>query len=242
MILLEYQISRGFEAEVLHRRVGNAMVYGSNEKFVFLLVLSSVITTSLLNAQEYHDDPVTATVLESKQDFPCYSLPKENYTCSACIQFHDTCAWCSKVGFDDDNQHPRCDSLERLAEHGCPDDEIEFPKTTVQTAENQPLTNAGDIASEEEAIQLKPQRMVVNIRPKARVRFNVTYRQAVDYPVDLYYLMDLSYSMKDDKKKLSELGDLLAERMRAITKNFRLGFGSFIDKKLMPFVDPRPEK
>ncbi|PIO74296.1 integrin beta cytoplasmic domain protein [Teladorsagia circumcincta] len=90
--------------------------------------------------------------------------------------------------------------------------------------------------------------MFVEIRPKSRVRFNVTYRQAVDYPVDLYYLMDLSYSMKDDKQKLSELGDLLgtdhhcAVRMRNITKNFRLGFGSFIDKKLMPFIDPRIEK
>ncbi len=31
----------------------------------------------------------------------------------------------------------------------------------------------------------------------------------MDYPVDLYYLMDLSYSMKDDKQKLSELGDQL---------------------------------
>uniref|UniRef100_A0A1I7X055 INB domain-containing protein n=1 Tax=Heterorhabditis bacteriophora TaxID=37862 RepID=A0A1I7X055_HETBA len=30
--------------------------------------------------------------------------------------------------------------------------------------------------------------------------------------------------------------------MRTITKNFRLGFGSFIDKKLMPFIDPRIEK
>lgn len=30
--------------------------------------------------------------------------------------------------------------------------------------------------------------------------------------------------------------------MRLITKNFRLGFGSFIDKKVMPFVDPRKEK
>jgi len=30
--------------------------------------------------------------------------------------------------------------------------------------------------------------------------------------------------------------------MRSITKNFRLGFGSFIDKKVMPFVDPRKEK
>lgn len=39
----------------------------------------------------------------------------------------------------------------------------------------------------------------------------MTFRQAVDYPVDLYYLMDLSYSMKDDKEKLSQLGDLLGE-------------------------------
>lgn len=30
--------------------------------------------------------------------------------------------------------------------------------------------------------------------------------------MDLYYLMDLSYSMKDDKEKLSQLGDLLGEK------------------------------
>lgn len=33
-----------------------------------------------------------------------------------------------------------------------------------------------------------------------------------------------------------------ADRMKQITKNFRLGFGSFVDKKVMPFVDPRKEK
>lgn len=41
------------------------------------------------------------------------------------------------------------------------------------------------------------------------MRFNVTYKQAVDYPVDLYYMMDLSLSMSDDREKLSLLGDLL---------------------------------
>lgn len=41
------------------------------------------------------------------------------------------------------------------------------------------------------------------------VTFPVTYRQAVDYPVDLYYVMDMSHSMEDDKQKLSELGALL---------------------------------
>ncbi len=40
------------------------------------------------------------------------------------------------------------------------------------------------------------------------------YSQAEDYPVDLYYLMDLSKSMEDDKEKLSALGDLLAATMQ----------------------------
>jgi len=66
------------------------------------------------------------------------------------------------------------------------------------------------------------------------------YAQAEDYPVDLYYLMDLSKSMEDDKHKLSELGELLAERMQNITSNFRLGFGSFVDKVVMPYVSTVP--
>lgn len=41
--------------------------------------------------------------------------------------------------------------------------------------------------------------------------FTVTFRQANDYPVDLYYLMDLSYSMADDKEKLSELGTKIGQ-------------------------------
>merc|ERR1719225_66224 len=68
------------------------------------------------------------------------------------------------------------------------------------------------------------------------------YEQAVDYPVDLYYLMDLSKSMEDDKEKLSALGDLLVEAMERLTSNFRLGFGSFVDKVVMPYVSTVPRK
>ena len=68
------------------------------------------------------------------------------------------------------------------------------------------------------------------------------YEQAKDYPVDLYYLMDLSKSMEDDKEKLSALGDLLAATMQNITSNFRLGFGSFVDKVVMPYVSTVPRK
>lgn len=70
----------------------------------------------------------------------------------------------------------------------------------------------------------------------------IKYSQAHDYPVDLYYLMDLSKSMEDDKKSLSDLGDLLSSTMRKLTSNFRLGFGSFVDKVLMPYVSTVPKK
>jgi len=42
-------------------------------------------------------------------------------------------------------------------------------------------------------------------------KFSVKFRQAENYPVDLYYVMDMSNSMKDDKARLALLGDLLGE-------------------------------
>ncbi|CAG2179959.1 unnamed protein product, partial [Oppiella nova] len=73
-------------------------------------------------------------------------------------------------------------------------------------------------------------------------RFRIKYEQALDYPVDLYYLMDLTYSMKEHKEKLVELADSLAIHMNNITKSFRLGFGSFIDKVVMPYASMVPKK
>uniref|UniRef100_A0A5S6QH31 Integrin beta n=1 Tax=Trichuris muris TaxID=70415 RepID=A0A5S6QH31_TRIMR len=174
--------------------------------------------------------------------FPCHALSRENYTCEHCVQQHPTCAWCTMPGYDDNNRHSRCDTLERLKNNGCFDDLIENPRTAYSIVRDEPLSNAGETEEESEAVQLQPQEIMITMRPKDVLSFDVTFRQAVDYPVDLYYLMDLSFSMADDKQKLTELGDLLSERMRKITRNFRLGFGSFVDKKVMPFVDARPDK
>ena len=82
----------------------------------------------------------------------------------------------------------------------------------------------------------------MSLRVNEAYEMSFQYAQAVDYPVDLYYLMDLSKSMEDDKEKLSALGDLLAETMQEITSNFRLGFGSFVDKTVMPYVSTVPQK
>ena len=91
-------------------------------------------------------------------------------------------------------------------------------------------------------MQLRPQSVKLELRVNEAYEMSFHYEQAVDYPVDLYYLMDLSKSMEDDKEKLSALGDLLAETMQEITSNFRLGFGSFVDKTVMPYVSTVPQK
>ena len=39
----------------------------------------------------------------------------------------------------------------------------------------------------------------------------LTIRQAEDFPVDLYFIMDLSQSMADDLKNLKDLGDMLGK-------------------------------
>ncbi|RWS15929.1 integrin beta-PS-like protein, partial [Dinothrombium tinctorium] len=99
-----------------------------------------------------------------------------------------------------------------------------------------------NVRDDKDIIQLKPQRIALKLRPHTKQTFKLTVRQAVGYPVDLYYVMDLSRTMRDHKDKLAKLGDQLATEMRKITGNFKIGFGSFIDKQVMPFIDITPEK
>lgn len=78
--------------------------------------------------------------------------------------------------------------------------------------------------------------------PDDSKRFTVKVRQVEDYPVDLYYLMDLSYSMNDDLFRLRTLGKGLAEAMNRTTSNLRMGFGAFVDKPLSPYMYISPEE
>lgn len=73
-------------------------------------------------------------------------------------------------------------------------------------------------------------------------RVTIKYNQAEDYPVDLYYLMDLSASMEAYRDKLSKLGLQLAKAMQKLTSNFRIGFGSFVDKVVLPMTSTQPDK
>ncbi|KAK7108922.1 integrin beta-PS-like isoform X2 [Littorina saxatilis] len=157
-------------------------------------------------------------------------------SCSACISTASECGWC----LVEDYEKPRCDKIQNHARpDGCDPSAITSPQDSLYLEENVKVRD-GELP--EDAVQLQPQRVKIKIRPNKPVRIPITFRQAENYPVDLYYLMDLSNSMEDDKTKLAELGNLIAERMSAITKNFRLGFGSFVDKVVMPYVSTVPRK
>lgn len=146
----------------------------------------------------------------------CTSLTR----CYQCIG-EANCAWCSDENFPS----ARCDSLDNLQSLQCKN--VSNPSSKPNIEEDSPV---GPL------VQVQPQKIRLDLRTGKPATFTLTVRPAKNYPVDLYYLMDMSDSMKDDLINLRALAGEIATAMRNITKNYKLGFGSFVDKTVSPFV------
>lgn len=153
-------------------------------------------------------------------------------SCKQCLAVSPLCAWCSAKTMDQSS--PRCDLLANLLQNGCRRDLIEFPTSSVTIQEDRPLSDKGSGGST--TTQMRPQRIELKLRPDDSQIFQVQVRQVEDYPVDIYYLMDLSNSMKDDLRNIQNLGTTLANEMRKLTSNLRIGFGAFVDKPISPYM------
>uniref|UniRef100_A0A8C0XEG0 Integrin beta n=1 Tax=Castor canadensis TaxID=51338 RepID=A0A8C0XEG0_CASCN len=161
-------------------------------------------------------------------------------SCEECLLIHPKCAWCSKEYFGSPRSvTSRCDLRENLVQNGC-GSEIESPASNTHVLRSLPLSSKGSSTAGSSVIQMTPQEITMSLRPGDQTTFQLQVRQVEDYPVDLYYLMDLSLSMKDDLDNIRNLGTKLAEEMRKLTSNFRLGFGSFVDKDISPFSYTAP--
>ncbi|XP_040297556.1 integrin beta-6 [Bufo bufo] len=162
-------------------------------------------------------------------------------TCEDCLKLGPHCAWCSQKNFTDPLGVPaRCDTPEVLLSKGCPANHIEFPLSKVETQRMSPLTE-GAHKNSDHTTQITPQKLVLKLRPGNSITFQVDVRQSEDYPVDLYYLMDLSASMSDDLRTIQQLGSTLSKEMSNLTSNFRLGFGTFVEKPVSPYIKTVPE-
>ncbi|CAM4588842.1 unnamed protein product [Leuciscus chuanchicus] len=162
-------------------------------------------------------------------------------TCGECIQTGPQCVWCK----DPDFKPSRCDEKESLQKAGCTPLGIENPRGTVTIDKNKPVTNRKNEGEEnlrpEEFVQIQPQKFTLNLRSDEPQKFTLTFKRAKDYPIDLYFLMDLSDSMRTNLENVKNLGADLAKEMRYITKDLRIGFGSFLEKLVMPFILTTPK-
>uniref|UniRef100_A0A8C0TIR8 Integrin beta n=2 Tax=Canis lupus familiaris TaxID=9615 RepID=A0A8C0TIR8_CANLF len=162
-------------------------------------------------------------------------------SCRECILSHPSCAWCKQLNFtaSGEAEERRCGPAQELLARGCAPTALEEPRGRQEVLQERPL---GSGLRGEGATQLTPQRVRVALRPGEPQRLAVRFRRAEGYPVDLYYLMDLSYSMKDDLERVRQLGHDLLVRLREVTQSVRIGFGSFVDKTVLPFVSTVPAK
>ncbi|XP_038605278.1 integrin beta-2 [Tachyglossus aculeatus] len=156
-------------------------------------------------------------------------------SCQDCIQSGPGCAWCKKPDFTKRGEPDsiRCDTKEQLIQRGCEEGNIMNPNSVAIPEEREMLNNQK---------QLTPQKMRLQLRPGQAAVFNVTFKRAKGYPIDLYYLMDLSYSMSDDLQNVKRLGADLLKALKEITESGQIGFGAFVDKTVLPFVNTHPEK
>uniref|UniRef100_A0A7N6BN44 Integrin beta n=1 Tax=Anabas testudineus TaxID=64144 RepID=A0A7N6BN44_ANATE len=155
-------------------------------------------------------------------------------TCEECLQLSAQCAWCTQENFTDwFSVRERCDTLDILLEKGCARDHLQFLVSKAQILQDRPL---GEKTSNANITQISPQKMALKLRPGSPLTFQVKIKQTEDYPVDIYYLMDLSASMIDDLKMIKDLGSSLSKEMANLTSKLRIGFGSFVEKPVLPYI------
>ncbi|XP_071667065.1 integrin beta-6 isoform X4 [Patagioenas fasciata] len=163
-------------------------------------------------------------------------------TCEDCLLSGPQCAWCFQENYTDSTGfHGRCDTPRNLLSKGCQLSLIEFPISEVKIHRNKPLTVATQ-NNNSDVTQISPQKLSLWLRPGHEETIQIKVRQTEDYPIDLYYLMDLSASMDDDLNTIKELGSTLSKEMSKLTSNFRLGFGSFVEKPVSPFIKTTAEE
>lgn len=76
----------------------------------------------------------------------------------------------------------------------------------------------------------------MKLRPGREEKFKFSFKGAPNYPVDLYFLMDASTSMKLVKAMAVKQSENIYNTIKNMTNNVTLGFGTFVDKRSFPYT------
>uniref|UniRef100_A0A3B3VUU1 Integrin beta n=1 Tax=Poecilia latipinna TaxID=48699 RepID=A0A3B3VUU1_9TELE len=141
-------------------------------------------------------------------------------SCADCLQRGPQCAWCFQ-------ESHRCDLPDNLRRRGCRPEFMERSDVKVE------------VDATLNSTQVSPREISITLRPGSEASFVVAVKQLERYPVDLYYLVDVSASMQENLDHLKTVGVALSLRMTQHTSDLWLGFGSFVDKPVSPFISIR---
>uniref|UniRef100_A0AAG5DE36 Integrin beta n=1 Tax=Anopheles atroparvus TaxID=41427 RepID=A0AAG5DE36_ANOAO len=160
--------------------------------------------------------------------------------CIECLDADIECAWCTDDLYE--MRKSRCMPIKDLLESNCNASKIETNDDYffMETINSEPHRDFD--ARKLEAVQISPQKIQLRLGKLASQTISFTYKPANNYPLDLYYLMDLTWSMRDDKATLENMGSQLVLALANLTANYRLGFGSFADKPAVPFIQSEPHR
>nr|XP_036852937.1 integrin beta-4 isoform X1 [Manis javanica] len=153
-------------------------------------------------------------------------------SCTECIRVDKDCAYCTDEMFKD----RRCNTVIELLAAGCRQESM------VVMNGNFKITEETQIDTTLRRSQVSPQGLWARLRPGEEQHFRLDVFEPLESPVDLYILMDFSYSMSDDLDNLKNMGEKLAGVLSQLTSDYTIGFGKFVDKVSVPQTDMRPEK
>ncbi|XP_077405482.1 integrin beta-8 [Vanacampus margaritifer] len=152
-------------------------------------------------------------------------------SCKECLRRGPQCSWCFKEDFlEGTGAGHRCDLQVNLLKRGCGPEFIE--KSDVKV----------DVNTTVSSTQVSPRDISVTLTPGSEASFIVAVKQLPRYPVDLYYLVDVSASMQENLDHLKTVGVALSLRMTEYSSDLWLGFGSFVDKPVSPYINVHPTK
>ncbi|XP_063095306.1 integrin beta-8 isoform X2 [Cavia porcellus] len=153
-------------------------------------------------------------------------------SCTSCLELGPECGWCAQEDFiSGGSRSERCDIVSNLISKGCSVESIEYPSVQVI------IPNEDEINT-----QVTPGEVSIQLRPGAEANFIMKIHPLKKYPVDLYYLVDVSASMHNNIEKLNSVGNDLSRKMAFFSHDFRLGFGSYVDKTVSPYISIHPER
>ncbi|XP_037026397.1 integrin beta pat-3-like [Bradysia coprophila] len=144
---------------------------------------------------------------------PCHEFSHP----TTCLSSPNNCSFCFDTCFRDGAVDMiRCDKYENLLKAGCHTFKLNRTEydSVVKTSPNCSTW--------------------LPLEPGKKRKFSVTF-SLEKHPLDLYYLMDFSGSMSDDKSNLITLSSGLLETLANLTDDFHIGFGTFVDKPISPF-------